>query len=130
MRAEFMEISSTPDHEPVVVPEPEPTIAPPITIEDATEQLTKEEVIPDSTVVEKEQEVVADIVPAAEPVHTEPVSEPEIIAEPILDPVPEPAPEPAIVPVEPPKAVPEEVLLPIAAPEIEEAAAPPPASCE
>ncbi|XP_046886181.1 reticulon-4b isoform X7 [Hypomesus transpacificus] len=152
------EMSSTPDHEPMlltesvpVVSEPMlvPNIAPPTVVEDATEQLTKEEAIPDSTVAEKEQkEEVADIVPLAEPVHTEPVPEPvfiqepapqpeitpepapepEIIPEPIPEPVPEPAPEPVIASVEPPKAVPEEVLLPKAAPEKKAAAAPPPAS--
>ncbi|XP_062320158.1 reticulon-4b isoform X2 [Osmerus eperlanus] len=162
------EMSSTPDHEPMlltesvpVVPEPVlvPEIAPPTVVEDATEQLTKEEAIPDSTVAEKEQkEEVADIVPVAEPVHTEPVPEPviitepapepdiipefalepeiipelapepEIIPEPIPEPVPEPAPEPVIASVEPPKAVPEEVLLPKAASEKKAAAAPPPAS--
>ncbi|XP_062320160.1 reticulon-4b isoform X4 [Osmerus eperlanus] len=129
------EMSSTPDHEPMlltesvpVVPEPVlvPEIAPPTVVEDATEQLTKEEAIPDSTVAEKEQkEEVADIVPVAEPVHTEPVPEPVIITEPAPEPViiEEPAPEPDIIPefaLEPeiiPELAPEPEIIPEPIPE-------------
>ncbi|XP_067093189.1 reticulon-4-like isoform X4 [Osmerus mordax] len=129
------EMSSTPDHEPMlltesvpVVPEPVlvPEIAPPTVVEDATEQLTKEEAIPDSTVAEKEQkEEVADIVPVAEPVHTEPVPEPVIIPEPAPEPViiEEPAPEPDIIPefaLEPeiiPELAPEPEIIPEPIPE-------------